>query len=821
MRTTFVASLILATSLTACGGGGKSSTPTAPIADTTPPDTTIDSKPPAATTANSATFTFSASEAGATLETSLDGAAFATATSPQTFTGLAGGSHTFSVRARDTAGNVDATPATFTWGVDLVPPSARIVFPAPASYTDATSIAVRGVANDAFGVASVTVNGVAATSTDGFQTWRATVPIALGHNSLSVSATDKVGNVASFATSANVTNRGPLNYAARGIAYDPLGDRIVEADDALNRIYAYRPTDGYSSVISPAPNGANGTYGISDIAIDTARNRLIVVDYYRDALIAVDLAAGTRTTLTPTSGTDNQTKFADRDYIALDTANNRAFVTNHNYGCVIGVDLATGARSIVTGNTVGTGFGLSAAGGIAYDDATVQIAVPGMPTPTTPRLFVAQGDRIVLVDLATGNRTDFVGFWPNAVGPNIVAVSALRLDAPRHRVFEYDDTQHTVFAVDLVSGDRTAIAGQVAGVGPSIDAVRGMTLDTAASRLFVETGGQLVSVDLMYGQRTVLASGRIGRGLTMNYPEGIAIEQTSGTAASVLVTDRGLRSLMRVDLATGLRTAVSDDSQSIGTGPRIFDAAEVVVDTRATSNGHSAFVILEAPESKLLSVDLTTGNRTQIADLNASGAPVRGIRGLRLDANRNRVLFTDSNYNSGNALYAVDLATGARTTLMDANRGAGPTLSIAANIALEPAINPTRAYVSDMGLGGIYTIDLTTGDRSLFIDPWPAIVSPGDNAPTGLFLDTRNSRLIGVRTGSVSNLYSAALPGKAQQILSGDDPATPTITGAGPLPFGCFGMDVTADGVAYAACAWTGSIMAIDLISGDRVIVAR
>jgi hypothetical protein len=84
--------------------------------DTTPPDTTIVSGPPISTSASGASFTFTATEP-ATFECSLDSATFASCASPQSYTGLALGSHTFRVRATDTAGNVDQTPAAYTWTI--------------------------------------------------------------------------------------------------------------------------------------------------------------------------------------------------------------------------------------------------------------------------------------------------------------------------------------------------------------------------------------------------------------------------------------------------------------------------------------------------------------------------------------------------------------------------------------------------------------------------------------------------------------------------------------------------------------------------------
>src|SRR6185369_9089561 len=106
--------------LVACGGGGgggSSNPPPPPPPDTTAPVTALATTSAVQTAQTTITFTFSANE-NSSFETRLDGAAFAAATSPQAISGLGDGSHTFEVRARDAAGNVDATPASFTWTVD-------------------------------------------------------------------------------------------------------------------------------------------------------------------------------------------------------------------------------------------------------------------------------------------------------------------------------------------------------------------------------------------------------------------------------------------------------------------------------------------------------------------------------------------------------------------------------------------------------------------------------------------------------------------------------------------------------------------------------
>ena len=105
--------------------------------DATAPIATIQTKPPPLGRTTSATFTFSADEAGSTFRCRLDLGAFTTCASPQAYSALADGMHTFSVEATDRAGNVGA-PATHTWTVDTVPPNTTIAT-SPPPVSDSTS----------------------------------------------------------------------------------------------------------------------------------------------------------------------------------------------------------------------------------------------------------------------------------------------------------------------------------------------------------------------------------------------------------------------------------------------------------------------------------------------------------------------------------------------------------------------------------------------------------------------------------------------------------------------------------------------------------
>jgi uncharacterized repeat protein (TIGR03803 family) len=94
--------------------------------DTTAPDTLIDSSPPGTTTSGSAAFTFHATEAGSTFACQLDGGGFAACTGTKTYSGLLNGSHVFQVRATDPAGNTAASPRTYAWTVQALPPDLMV-----------------------------------------------------------------------------------------------------------------------------------------------------------------------------------------------------------------------------------------------------------------------------------------------------------------------------------------------------------------------------------------------------------------------------------------------------------------------------------------------------------------------------------------------------------------------------------------------------------------------------------------------------------------------------------------------------------------------
>jgi hypothetical protein len=98
--------------------------------DSEAPETTIVSGPSGTIGTDAAIFGFESGEEGSSFECRLDpgeDSAWETCASPQLYSALTDGSHSFEVRASDEAGNTDATPAEASFAIDTTAPETSIV----------------------------------------------------------------------------------------------------------------------------------------------------------------------------------------------------------------------------------------------------------------------------------------------------------------------------------------------------------------------------------------------------------------------------------------------------------------------------------------------------------------------------------------------------------------------------------------------------------------------------------------------------------------------------------------------------------------------
>jgi hypothetical protein len=108
------------------------------VVDPYPPNTEITSGPSGMVNTDSAVLEFASDEPDVKFEGSLDSGTFTGVSSPHLYTGLSEGRHTFQVKAIDTHGSADRTPAYREWTVDKTAPDTAIDS-GPSGYTNSTS----------------------------------------------------------------------------------------------------------------------------------------------------------------------------------------------------------------------------------------------------------------------------------------------------------------------------------------------------------------------------------------------------------------------------------------------------------------------------------------------------------------------------------------------------------------------------------------------------------------------------------------------------------------------------------------------------------
>jgi hypothetical protein len=194
------------------------------MVDTTSPTTSLSSEPASYSNDSTPTFTFSGNDGSgsgvASFQCKVDGGSYAACTSPHTTAALADGSHTFYVYAVDAAGNVDATPATYAWSVDTVPPTTTITGQPTDPSTDTTPVfTFSGSDGSGSGLASFRCKvdgGSYATCTSPYTT----ASLGDGVHTFYIYAVDVAGNVdatpASYTWTVHTTYRIFLPLIIRG-----------------------------------------------------------------------------------------------------------------------------------------------------------------------------------------------------------------------------------------------------------------------------------------------------------------------------------------------------------------------------------------------------------------------------------------------------------------------------------------------------------------------------------------------------------------------------------------------------------------------------
>jgi hypothetical protein len=242
--------------------------------DTTPPPTpSITSTPTNPTTQNSASFSFSDTQTGVSFFCQLDGSSFTACSSPVSYPGpLTLSSHTFSVEAKDAAGNQSGA-ASFSWTI-VVGPTVSSVSPNNGPIAGGTGVTLTGT-NFAAG-ATVTFGSTAATNVVVVSSTSitATTPAhAAGAVTVTVTASGQSGSLsngftyngpvtASFAQVAAATPQAPtqvvtVTYPGAQTAQD-LNIVVVGWNDTTATVQSVKDSAGNTYSLAIGPTSGTG-----------------------------------------------------------------------------------------------------------------------------------------------------------------------------------------------------------------------------------------------------------------------------------------------------------------------------------------------------------------------------------------------------------------------------------------------------------------------------------------------------------------------------------------------------------------------------------
>lgn len=661
------------------------------------------------------------------------------------------------------------------------------VFPPAGGLTDDTTIVVRGTAASPQGVSGVTVAGVAATSNDGFATWAAAVPLALGANALPVVATTTVGALPALPPVV-VDRVGARVTTPRGLVFDAANDRVYAFDrEGRQLVRVDLATSAAEVVSSDAVGGGALLPNAFGMAVDLTAGRAALASSDGGGVVTtVDLASGDRAILTGQGVGTGPALTSGADVAIVDDKGTLA-VADLNARALVRVDPETGERTVLSSDAVGTGpaFPNGAPSRLAAD-------------PAHGRVFVIGGGGLYAVDVATGDRTLVSG---NGVGngPSLIPL-AVALDAsPDHVLVARNAVTLELLRVELATGDRVAVP--VPAGSPALQATQVLTFDAAGNRLLVAEprGGAVAAVDLDDGARTTVW--KPGRGVG---PEFLDVDHATLAVADDLAWVHDMNrsdALLRVDLATGDRTLVTS-----AVGPSLAAApAQLAYDPV----GDRVLVLgMTSGASSLLAVHPITGDRTLMTDPAPAFGPV--LSNAFSVATNGTFAFVTNGSPAG--VLRVDLASGVRTTVADPSTGAGAPFTTVNGIVVESATSTAWVGAVDTNPDfGVFQVDILTGDRT-------PVSTTTVGSGGGVIAHRTLSRVPGaVRWVAERSVWEAPVATGNRTVLSGN--------GIGHGPRLSSSADAIcrprADGLLVVVDRGASAVLVVDPTTGERLVVSR
>ncbi|WP_445361141.1 Ig-like domain-containing protein [Microbulbifer sp. EKSA005] len=689
---------------------------------------------------------------------------------------------------------------------DLVIPSARMVFPTGGANMGGklSNLALttrvldlESGENTTEQLSSITIDNQSpimdATSSS---IWYLDSTVDKGRDSYSLSAQFVLGETVQ--SSHSVKNELLIHWPV-GVSYDNLYGSRYFADTGLNMIfevdftYTRRVISGPSVGSGPSLNPIDMVQKFPTVRADPADDYFVVLNG-DGSIYSVQRTTGNRTQLSTWVP-------ADLTSLALTGYGGIAYATRAqgSYGEIIEFDLLNGGYSVISSSNssspIGAGADMIYPKGIALDEPNGQLYVGDDST-----------DSILRIDIASGDRTTISG---NGIGSGepVSQPKGLIVDVDSGKIYVTNGQVQNILQVDISTGDRTVVTDWTKGEGLRLVNPQSISQGIGSDSLLVSGilfDPVIMSVDINTGDRTEISSNHVGTGPSYVW-NNISYNRKTDRLLTVVV-DSSIAA--EIDLQNGNRTIAAEFIPPASA--RVRPSAIVPDDS-----GQYAYIFDESSD-ELIKLDLESGEFESISASGIGEGPAfsGGVEAMELDATNNRmVLLQDT------GLVSVDIDSGDREVISDNNTGTGPSFDSANGLALDLTNN--RAFVSDYGTGGIWQVELTTGEISTFVSS----VNGGtaDMDPHDVVLDTIGNRLlVGTRSG---NLVAIDMDDFSQSILSSGKGCDSDCRGDGIEVESLSSMAIDTEGrrlFAYdGGSNGVQGVVVIDLRSGQRALASK
>lgn len=276
-----------------------------------------------------------------------------------------------------------------------------------------------------------------------------------------------------------------------------------------------------------------------------------------------------------------------------------------------------------------------------------------------------------------------------------------------------EDENNTNNAATSVSVRRTAYDVAFPDNEVPITHATGIAVDVANNRVLVPNyvsgaGDSIIAIDLATGIRTILSGLGVPDDVnTFIVPEDIAIDPVANRDRAVVTDMRSV--IFEVNLTNGARSILSDNATPNDQQPALGSPLGIALDP---TDEDVAYVI-DSGLYNLQRINLVTGERTLVSD-NAihDGPSLDEPRHLLIDSVNHRAFVSDT---MPSRLFSIDLTSGTRSIFF----GSGvpePENKLACPIHLATDNIQSRIFITDCA-EGINVLDLTTNTLSNVFEP--------------------------------------------------------------------------------------------------------